>query len=233
MKRAIIYTRYSPRPDEGEAKSIEYQRDVCGAWCKEAGIPVEAYFADEAISGAADLDKRPALMEAIKGLRKDYVLVVHKWDRLARSVANHCAILQLVEDAGAEAYSVSEEDASSDLNPENELLRIIMAALSQYGRGSNAKRTSEAMKSHQRNGLRMTRMDRLPYGYAPSKKDSRKVVKNPEEQAVIKKMLEMQHAGLDEKAICHALSANRIFTRAGNYFGTRDVRRILMREAVS
>ncbi len=53
-KKAIIYSRFSPRRNEDECESIEAQFDFCRKWCRGNGVDIVAEFADRALSGAAE-----------------------------------------------------------------------------------------------------------------------------------------------------------------------------------
>jgi len=54
-KKAIIYSRFSPRQNEDQCESIEAQFDFCRKWCKENNVEIVAEFTDRALSGAAEL----------------------------------------------------------------------------------------------------------------------------------------------------------------------------------
>src|SRR5713101_5677969 len=82
MTPAIIYARYSPRPNAGESMSIETQLDRCRAYCKGNDYPVTAEYKEPNVSGDA---LRPELQKAIQhSQRLRAVLVVSKLDRAAR-----------------------------------------------------------------------------------------------------------------------------------------------------
>ena len=54
-RRAIIYSRFSPRKNSDACESIESQLDFCRRWCGENNVEIAGEFADRALSGAAEL----------------------------------------------------------------------------------------------------------------------------------------------------------------------------------
>ena len=81
---AISYLRVSTDEQTESGAGLAAQADACQAYAQRAGLEVVASYSDESISGAAGLDKRPGLLEAIAGLGRGDVLVVAKRDRLGR-----------------------------------------------------------------------------------------------------------------------------------------------------
>ena len=51
MTQAVIYARFSPRPDAQDCDSVEKQRDRCRSYCKAHGYDVIAEKDDEDMSG--------------------------------------------------------------------------------------------------------------------------------------------------------------------------------------
>ncbi len=57
--KAVIYTRYSPRPNAQECASCEKQEKRCEDYAKSQKYDIWGYYRDESVSGG-DLD-RPGL----------------------------------------------------------------------------------------------------------------------------------------------------------------------------
>lgn len=134
MRRAALYLRVSTaeqtrRAHSEEGYSIEAQRE---AGQRKAG-QLEAEIADEYVDRgeSARSADRPELQRLLSRLRDardlDYV-IVHKLDRLARSVADHLAIAMAIREAGAELISVVE---SIDDTPLGQYMETIFAANAQ------------------------------------------------------------------------------------------------------
>ena len=205
MKKAIIYARFSDRPDAKLSESCEYQREYCETWCRANGYEIEAYFADKGVSGKTPVEKREGLGEAITTLRQGNALVVYNWDRLARDRMVHVVIESFVIGSGAHMVSVMNQATTDGESPEQEMMRGIIHSLSGYERKRNALRTSEAMLSHQSRGRRMSRM--CPYGYMDDPLDPKLMVEHPEEQQAILRMIELREEGLGWRKVADALTA--------------------------
>ena len=54
-KKAIVYSRFSPRKNSDSCESIESQLDFCRRWCAENNVEIVGEFADRALSGVAEL----------------------------------------------------------------------------------------------------------------------------------------------------------------------------------
>ena len=77
------------------------QRDALERWCAANGAELVDVFEDHGVSGAAPLDQRPALLDALGALTDGAVLLVARRDRLARDVMAAAMLERLAERAGA------------------------------------------------------------------------------------------------------------------------------------
>lgn len=160
--QAVIYARFSPRPNAEESESIETQFELCEEYCNQQNYKIKSKYCDRAISGA-DAD-RPGLWDAVADLGSGDVLIVYKLDRLARSVFLSHTIEKMAERVGASIRSIKNEGTWGD-TPEDRVLRNILRAFDEYYREANAKRISDSMRRHARNGRIVTDPKRLPYGW--------------------------------------------------------------------
>jgi len=85
---AVISLRVSTDEQAEEGYSIAAQERACRQHCEMLSWPVVAVLADEGLSGTLEPAERPGLAAALELLRTGQAkaLVVHKLDRLARSV---------------------------------------------------------------------------------------------------------------------------------------------------
>jgi len=199
-KKAVVYCRFSPRPKEDEEKteSIQTQNSYCERYIASKGWEHIVTFYDIGKSGA-DF-KRPGLMAAINLLRRGYVLVVYKFDRLARSayIAHYVEHHALA--VGASIASATNEGTIAKSMPAEEQLVInILHDVADYTRKINNYRTSMAMLWHQRNGHAMSKQ--LPYGKMLDESNPRddkgylRMIDNPKEQKIIKKIMDWYNEG--------------------------------------
>src|SRR5450432_2955744 len=90
-KIAIVYLRVST---EEQRLGPEAQRATIEAWSAREGVSVVAWCVDAGTSGAAAIEDRPALCEALAALREHGagLLLVAKRDRIARDVVVAAAV---------------------------------------------------------------------------------------------------------------------------------------------
>ena len=197
----IIYARFSPRRHEEESESIEAQVDFCRAWCEKNNVKVVGEFADRALSGGEE--DRPELWAAIEALERNYVLVVYRLDRLARSVYLSDIIERAISRKKASFLSISGEGTWGDTD-EDWLIRKILQTLAEYERKVIGARTKAAMLRHQANGRLMGSIPR--YGFMLDPKDKRKVLKSQYEQVVINQIKRLDKKGLSLRQIAAELA---------------------------
>ncbi len=128
--RAAIYARYST--NKQDEISIEAQVRACREYAAQKGYMVKKVYADEAISGKGS---KTASRKQYQALLKDCskklydVVLVHKYDRIARNVGEHVNLeLRLSED-GATLIAVAQDFGQSK---EAKIMKTLMWALSEY-----------------------------------------------------------------------------------------------------
>ena len=213
INKAVIYTRFSDRPDAKTSESCEYQRELCEKWCKEKGYEVVSCFEDKGISGKTTIQEREGLGKALSSLKQGYALVVYNWDRLARDRMVHVAI---------ESFVIGKKES-----PEDELVRSIMQSLSGYQRQINALRTKSAMLAYQKNGRRMGSVH--PYGMRQNLTDPKLMIKDKKEQEGIKRIIELREGGLGWRLIAKTLTQEGIKPR-GKQWHFSTIKNIYIRE---
>jgi len=223
MIKAIIYTRFSPRRmKEHESESCEVQQKICETFAKGRDYEVVNVFHDKNISGG-DQD-RPILWQAIGALKRGYVLVVFKRDRLARDIILAETINRVVKSKGASIEAV-EGDIEGD-GPEHELARLILDLVAQYLRKCNAAQTSFHMKQHQANGKRMGRY--APYGYRIHPDDVTRLTPVESEQEIIRLIEKLNNEGKTVYAITKELNDQELPSR-GKEWRPKTVKKIIER----
>jgi site-specific DNA recombinase len=212
MKRAIIYTRFSPRRHADDCQSIETQLDLCRAYCRRQGYTVLATFEDRALSG--DEENRPGLWGAIEAVRRGDVLVAYKLDRLARDVFLAELVQREVRKKGGTVEAV-EGGANGD-SAEQAMIRQILQAFAEYERKAIAARTKAAMLRHQANGRRMSA--RTPYGWKLDPGNPSRLIHDAQELAVIGRMRQLHAQGLGYREIARKLADEGFLCRGGPWW---------------
>ncbi len=200
-KSAILYARFSPRPNAPDCDSVERQIWDMRRWAKRNKYTIVAEYSDKALSGS-DAD-RPGLWDAIYSLKRGYVLMVRTWDRLARDSYLGEVIQQQCKKKGCRVLAIQQTESSKD-GPESKLIRTILLALAEYQRQIIRARTRAAMRRHQSEGRRMSH--RLPYGWRPDPKDDARMLPNPYEQEVIKRVMLLHKHDFGHRAIARQLA---------------------------
>src|SRR5215471_788877 len=205
MTPAVLYARYSPRPDAEECDSVEKQIERCRTYCSKQGYTIVKEFSDKNMSGGR-ADNRPGLQAAIREtIKHKATLVVYSRDRLARENADDADIVRRIIKAGADLESVTEP---FDIKDEaGERMGGMLAVWAQYQRRQIQKRTSKAMRKYQAEGRRMTRLDRCPYGWRPDPSDPRRLIEDADEQAIMTTTIRaLRQEGKGPRAIARSLN---------------------------
>jgi DNA invertase Pin-like site-specific DNA recombinase len=180
-----------------------------------------AVYEDIGISGAANLDQRPGLLEALASLKRRTALLVVRRDRLARDTLTALMCERIAKKAGAVILSVAGE--SNGDGPEAVLMRTILDAFSQYERALIAMRTKAGL---QRKRTKGERVGQVPYGKRLGA-DGVHLVDSPPEQAVMALVRELRASGLSYRQIVAVLNRQGLANRAGGRFQLTQVVRML------
>jgi DNA invertase Pin-like site-specific DNA recombinase len=226
MPLAVLYARFSPRPNPDECDSAEKQLERCRAYCLGHGYTIVAEYQDKDLSGER-ADNRPGLQRAIgKACERKAVLCVYSLSRLARCTKDAIDLAERLSAAGAD-LAVIQENVNTR-SPMGRFIFTLFSALAQLEREQIAERTSTAMLRHQAKGRRMTRRDRCPYGWRPDPADLERLVEDADEQRVIARIrVERQH-GRGLREIARRLDLSGVKCRGGRWSHT-TVRSVLLR----
>lgn len=132
---AVLYIRVSTidqavRGDEPEGFSIPAQREACRRKAKiMKAIVVDEYVDRGESARSADRPELQRLLADLSGGRQIDYIIVHKVDRLARSLNDDVMIGLAIQKAGAKLVSVTE---NIDDTPSGRLLHGIMATIAEF-----------------------------------------------------------------------------------------------------
>lgn len=221
MTTAIIYCRFSPRPDASTSTSNERQEERCLAYCRAHGYDHQATFSDKNVSGGT-ID-RPQLQAALAALSDGMVLVVDSSDRLARDMLVYLTIQLRVREAGARIEFA--DGMPPDVTPEGELISNVMGAIHQYQRAVIRRRTKAGLARKRDRGVYL---GKCPIGY---KRDEQgKLVEYSDERRLVESiMFRYRQRGRSAANIAADMQAVYGPIR-GKPWGERTIRRIIKRE---
>ncbi len=219
---AYAYTRVSTDDQANSGAGLAAQYDACVRYAETHGEVMAEVFSDEGVSGAASLDKRPALLEALAVLDKGDVLLVAKRDRLGRDPLVVAMIEAAVKRKGARIVSAAGEGTESD-DPTSVLMRRIVDAFGEYERLVIGARTKAALQAKK---ARNERTGSVPYGKTLAD-DGVTLIDNPMEQAVITEARQMHDAGLSLRKIASTLADKGFMARNGKPFAAAQIQRMV------
>lgn len=233
--RAIVYLRVSTDDQADAGNGLNAQRDSCAAVARREGRETAGPFADEGISGAAALDKRPALMQALAEVGKGDILLVAKRDRLGRDPFIVAMIEAAVKRAGGRVVSAAGEGTDGD-GPTDVLMRRIVDAFAEYERLVIKARTKAALGAKSRRGERVGAVplgrDLVDDGRRSKQGLPLGLVDNPTELATLDLIRDLAGRGLGARAIARELTARGIPPKqGGDRWSHTSIVRILARLA--
>jgi site-specific DNA recombinase len=180
---------------------------------------------DEGISGANGLDSRDGLAAALARIerREASVLVVYRFDRLARQLLVQLTVTDQLDKVGARVLSTSEPDVEG---PEKlrELIRNILASIAAYERALIRGRMMAGRRAKAAEGRYVGGIPR--FGYATS---GGELVPDEREQDVVARMLELKAEGCSLHAIAQRLNEEGLRPKRGEYWQATQVARVLKR----
>lgn len=130
MNSAVIYARYSS--DRQTEDSIEAQRRACVAYAAAHGLSVVAEYVDEAVSGkGSQTASRTQYQKMLKDCDKGTfdTILIHKYDRVARSIGEHVNLEKKLRDKGINLIATAQDFGTTN---EAKIMRTLMWALSEY-----------------------------------------------------------------------------------------------------
>jgi DNA invertase Pin-like site-specific DNA recombinase len=215
MTRAFAYLRVSGK---GQVHGDGFTRQL-GAireYAKRNDVRIVRVFREEGVSGAKDLEDRPALAEMIEALHGNgtKLVLIEKLDRLARDLMIQETIIGDLRKSGFDLVSVTEPDLLQN-DPTRTLMRQVFGAIAQYEKSMIVMKLRGARN---RKKARTGRCEgRKPYGHFPG------------EQGVLERMRALRAEGMAYDKLAERLTAEGFMTRKGTAWHGFSVQRILNR----
>lgn len=213
MRTAFAYLRVSGR-GQLSGDGFPRQNQAIRQYAKTSGIHIVHTFEERGVSGATDLDHRPALSALIEALHADGVktVIVERVDRLARDLLVQESIIADLKRNGFEVISVAEPDLCSD-DPSRVLMRQVLGAFAQY---EKAMIVGKLRGARQRKRAKQGRCEgRQPYGVHRG------------EAETLQRMQQLRRQGESYEAIARALDKAGIKPRYAAAWSPVVVNRIL------
>lgn len=230
--RAFLYARYSPRPEgRTPCESAQAQLERCQLYARLKGLTVADTFPDEEVSGKkVDMADRPQGGRMIRALQKRTAprnVIIAKLDRGWRNTIDCLQTVAAWDKAGIRLHIVDFGGNAVDTSTSGgRMFLTVLAAMAEWERDTISERTREAMIRHQANGRRMSAILLVPYGWRVDHNGPKihgkddvvrpaRLVRDDEEQAIIRRIRALAAAGATLRAIARQLTEEGVPTRGG------------------
>jgi DNA invertase Pin-like site-specific DNA recombinase len=234
---AIVYTRYSPRPEKAgdaeriaaneDAESIRLQIETCQRYAvmKEL-IVIETIKDPETSARQTPLFEREG-GSRLRFLPKGTHVICSKLDRVFRSTADGLLTMNHFKRQGVILHFADQSGCTLDLSTgEGEFMFTILLAAASLEPRRTADRTSKAMKHRQDNGQRMTSEQTIPFGQMVDPADTSRTIPCPVELDAIRLAHYLQGDGVSLRDI-----AVRIGPIRGKILSPQSVKLLIARFA--
>ena len=161
MEYAYEYARYSS--DKQDEASIDAQFRAIREYAAAHDIQIIGSYADEAVSGKGSATaRRREYQRLLRDIQKRQVtlVLVHKYDRVARNVGEHVNLEMKLQEAGCRLIAVGQELGTGS---ESKIIKTLLWAMSEYYIDNLASETRKGMKETALKGLHTGGVP--PFGY--------------------------------------------------------------------
>ncbi len=223
------YLRVSTDQQAESGLGLEAQEKAIKDYAKKHGHTISHIFRDEGISGAAQLDERTGLMDALNNLQKGDILLVAKRDRLARKGAvnedDNMALIQMaVNKKKARIVSAAGEGTEGDQDdPMSYMMRGMTDLFAGFERLLIKSRTKAALQAKKSRG---ERVGHIPFGYKLAE-DGIHLEVDELEQGILIQMRDLRAEGLSIRDIAKELNNRGAFNRGNSTWNHASAHRIL------
>ena len=201
--RAVGYVRVSTAEQAKEGVSLESQAAEIRRYAAARGWVLVNIARDDGVSGSVPLAHRKggeALMRALETADADAVIVT-KLDRAFRDAADCLNVTKVWDEAGIPLVIITLGVDTS--TPMGRMFLTMTAAFAELERAQIGERTRDAMAEVKRQG---GEVGRAPFGWRyGTEKDARGrrvKVQVPEQQATIKRIVDLYRGGESLRTIC-------------------------------
>ncbi len=217
------YLRVSTDQQAESGLGLEAQEKAIKDYAKKHGHAINRIFRDEGISGAAQLDERTGLMDALNNLQKGDILLVAKRDRLARG--DNMALIQMaVNKKKAKIISAAGEGTEGDQDdPMSYMMRGMTDLFAGFERLLIKSRTKAALQAKKSRG---ERVGHIPFGYKLAE-DGIHLEIDELEQGILIQMRDLRAEGLSIRDIAREMNNRGVFNRGNSTWNHASAHRIL------
>lgn len=219
--QAVGYVRVSSAKQAEEGVSIEAQKEKIKQWIKLNDAKLIDIFEDNGITGKTT--NRPGFQEALELVIKEKaVLICYSLSRLSRSTKDMLQIGAKLEKAGAELVSLQEQINTT--TAAGKMVFRMLAVLNEFEIDLISERTKSALAYLKKQGKKTGGI--VPFGWNVD--ETGKLHKNPSEQKVIKKIMNLHNGGMKFQTIGNHLNERGITTKTGKRWYAQSVKNVVL-----
>ena len=191
------YIRVSTLQQANDGDSLETQLKQITSYTSLKGydIPLENFITERGISGSVEFEKRPEGLKLFEKLETGDVLIFSKLDRAFRNTRN---ALNTLHDLKLRGISVHFIDLGGDVTNDGigSVIFTILSAFATFERERIATRIREVKQVQKADGKFLGGFTRFGY-----RVEEDRLVKDPDQQIIIKEMKDMKRRGMSLRRI--------------------------------
>ncbi len=240
LPAAILYERYSPRPDHAECESLDVQHERLLRYCTTAMIYPGIILRDPLVSARKEkLDERPEGSKISEIVRTGTVkhIVVMKLARIFRDVVDGLTKLDEWNKLGVSLHCADEGGCTINTGTaKGYLIATFLLGVASYEPRETGERTSNAMLHYQNvNNRRMGGKVKFGWEVDPDSEINHKsgensgIRENAEEQQALLKLRELKSKDWTITDIAKVMNEMEVLCR-GRKWTAEKVKRILNRK---
>jgi DNA invertase Pin-like site-specific DNA recombinase len=214
--QAYAYLRVSGM-GQVDGDGFTRQTEAVERYAAASGLSIAHSFREEGVSGAKDLEHRPALQGLLAAIDGGDVrtVLIERLDRLARDLMVQETILSDLRKRGITVISVAEPDLCSD-DPSRKLMRQIFGAIAEYDK---AMIVAKLRGARQRVKSRTGRCEGAkPFGEGQG------------HRSTIERILSLRSGGMAVDTIATTINAEGLLSKTGGKWYGSSVRNVILRE---
>ncbi len=219
---AAAYVRVSTDEQTDYSPAVQLEEILDFAKKQGWSIPKEFIFTDEGISGR-NAKNRPAFQDMIRQARKKsnhiQYIIVHKYDRFARSKDDAVLYKALLKKDGVKVVSVKEPIPQDDKFAV--IYESMLEAMAEYYSLNLSEEVKKTMHKKAENGEWQTA---APFGY---RNENKTLIIEPKEANAVRFLFDRYAAGVSMFVLAHHLNDLGLRTHRGNLFEVRTIQYIL------
>lgn len=239
VKSAILYERYSPRPNSAECESLEVQHARLIQYCAQSRLrPIVTLRDPDCSARTTMLAERPngSKLQRIldEGIATE--VVVTRTDRIFRDTVDGLTTMDRWSDAGVSLHLADQGGCTiTTATATGKMLASVLLTFASFEPALTAERTSRAMRQYQKNGRRVG--GKIRYGYMvdpnspphPTSGLPTGIMENPGEQEHIACIRELCEQGKSSQVIARFMNEAKSLCR-GRKWTAEKVKRIIERK---